>query len=72
MTSIFEIDPDIRRAKTLPSDFYTDPAYFEASKEKIFARTWHFLGCARDMNGLKPVTLLPGILDDPLLLIAVE
>ena len=35
--SIFEIDPDIRKAKTLASVFYTDPRYFELSKDKIFA-----------------------------------
>ena len=29
---IFEIDPDIRKAKTLVSDFYTDDRYFELSK----------------------------------------
>ncbi|MBV9217053.1 MAG: Rieske 2Fe-2S domain-containing protein [Acidobacteria bacterium] len=69
MTSIFEIDPDITRAGTLHSDFYTDPEYFALSKERIFARTWHFLGRARDFEGVRPVTLLPGILDDPLMLV---
>jgi len=64
----FEIDPDIRRARTLPSRFFTDERYFELSKEKIFARTWQFV-CRRDeIESLKPVTLLPGFLDEPLLL----
>jgi choline monooxygenase len=64
----FEIDPDIGKAKTLASDFYTDERFFELSKEKIFARAWHFLGRADEIESLKPATLLPGILDEPVLL----
>ncbi len=67
--SIFNIDPDIRRAKTLSSDFYTDERYFEMSKEKIFARTWQFLGRANEIDTLKPATILPGFLDEPVLLV---
>ena len=64
----FIVDPDIRKAKTLPSDFYTDEQFFEVSKEKIFARAWHFLGRADEIESLKPATLLPGFLDEPVLL----
>ncbi|MFN2501613.1 MAG: hypothetical protein ABR530_06340 [Pyrinomonadaceae bacterium] len=42
--SFFEIDPDIHKAWTIYSGFYTDPAHFDRSREKIFARTWQFLG----------------------------
>jgi choline monooxygenase len=66
--SEFDIDPDIRRARTLDSDFYTDSRYFEQSIDRIFARTWHFAGRADEVEGLKPLTLLPGFLDEPLLL----
>src|SRR5262245_20605532 len=66
--SIFAVDPDIRKAKTLSADFYTDPLYFEESREKIFSRTWHFLGRNEEVGGLKPVTLFPGFLDEPVLL----
>ena len=38
--SVFEVDPDIRKARTLAADFYTDQAYFELSKEKIFELSW--------------------------------
>jgi len=65
----FEIDPDIRKARTLSAEFYTDARYFEMSREKIFAGTWHFLGRNEDVGGLKPTTLLPGFLDEPLLLV---
>jgi choline monooxygenase len=66
--SVFHIDPDIRKAKTLPSDFYTDERYFEMSKEMIFAHSWHFLGHLNQISPLQPVTILPGFLDEPLLL----
>ena len=64
----FEIEADIRAARTLPSEFYTDEQYFELSKERIFARTWQFVGRAEEVETLKPVNLLPGFLDEPLLL----
>jgi choline monooxygenase len=67
--SIFEIEPDIRKAKTLASGFYTDPDYFELSKAKIFARTWHFLGRANEVETLMPATILPGVLDEPVLIV---
>jgi choline monooxygenase len=67
MTEFF-IDPDIRKAKTLPSSFYTDELFFELSKEKIFARSWQFAGRLDEFENLKPLSLLPGILDEPILL----
>ena len=67
--SIFSIDPDIRRAKTLDSSFYTDPGYFELSKERIFSRAWHLIGRTDDLEPLHPVTLLPGVLDEPVLMV---
>jgi choline monooxygenase len=65
---VFEIDPDIRRAKTLASEFYTDATWFELSKERIFARTWQFAGRADEPGSLRPYTMLPGFLDEPLLI----
>ena len=65
---MFEIDPDIRQAKTLSSAFYTDERYFELSKEKIFARTWQFARGPEANPGLTPIILLPGFLDEPLVL----
>ncbi len=65
----FEIDPNIREARTLRTEFYTDLAYFELSKEKIFAPSWQFLGRAGEIESLKPATILPGFLDEPVLLV---
>ncbi len=65
---MFEIDPDIRKARTLPSEFYTDPASFELSKVKIFEKAWHFAGRSDDPITLRPLDLLPGFLGEPLLI----
>jgi choline monooxygenase len=61
---VFEIDPDIRRAKTLASEFYTDERFLELSKEKVFARTWQFAGRTSDLSVLTPVS----VIGEPLLL----
>jgi choline monooxygenase len=70
--TFFQVDPDIRMAKTLPSEFYTDERFFELSKDRIFARTWQFAGREDEFDGLRPLTLLPGLLDEPLLLSKVD
>jgi choline monooxygenase len=73
--SIFDINPDIRRAHTLSSEFYTDERYFERSKEEIFARSWHIVGTTDDMRlagQLQPHTILEGFLDEPVLLVRVN
>jgi choline monooxygenase len=65
----FDIDADIRKASTPPGSFYTDPAIFEASKEKVFARSWQFVTEAdtlRSPGHVHPFTLLEGLLDEPL------
>jgi len=64
---IFEIDPDIRRAETLSSEFYTDEVFFQQSKEKIFARSWQLVGHADDLDALTPFTILENFLDEPVL-----
>lgn len=66
--SIFEINPDIIKAETLSSEFYTDENYFLESKEKIFARSWQFVGLREEVNNLKPAKILENFLDEPILL----
>ena len=39
----FTIHPDIAQAHTLPTDFYTEERYFQASKTHIFEKTWQFV-----------------------------
>jgi len=64
----FEIDADIRTAWTLPSKFYTDEKYFGLSKERIFARCWHFLGHEGETETLHPFLILPGFMDEPIII----
>ncbi|MBK7708023.1 MAG: Rieske 2Fe-2S domain-containing protein [Acidobacteria bacterium] len=66
--SRFKINPDIRLAETLPSEFYTSDGIFKESKKKIFARTWQVSAVASTVDNVKPVVLLPGFLDEPLAL----
>jgi choline monooxygenase len=67
----FTIDPDITLARTLPSTFYLDPAIHSLTRERVFARTWQWLGDLGDVaapGSLSPREMLPGHLDEPLLL----
>jgi len=64
---MFEIEEDLRKARTLPSDFYTDERNFRLSAEKLFTPAWHLLGRADDFAKAQPHTLLSGLLDEPLL-----
>jgi choline monooxygenase len=75
MSSSFEIDADISRAWTPPSRVYTDPAVYHAARERIFARSWQWVGdgqAARVPGQVHPSTLLEGCLDEPLLLVRDE
>lgn len=67
----FDIDQDIRRASTAPARLYTDPAIHEAARERVFARTWQLVGDTdpvRAPGQVLPLTLLPGLLGEPLFL----
>src|SRR5947199_4575646 len=67
----FTIDPDIRVARTLPARVYSDPILFRAQQERVFARTWQYAAhdeVVKVAGQVYPFTLLPGALDEPLLL----
>lgn len=40
----YDIHAEIRKAETLSSSFYRSPEVFETLKEKVFARSWQFVG----------------------------
>ncbi len=68
----FFIDPDIAKAKTLDTSFYTSPEHFDAAKERIFAPSWQFVGSADRIEkegSAYPVTLLAHYVDEPLLVL---
>jgi phenylpropionate dioxygenase-like ring-hydroxylating dioxygenase large terminal subunit len=65
------IDEDIRRARTLPAAFYRDPVLFERVRERVFARSWQLVDGAERASApgsVLPFRLLPGCVDEPLLL----
>lgn len=71
MQTKFQIDPDISIARTLDTDFYTDPDLFGISKERIFANSWQYIGddsVIASSGSCYPFTLLEDYLDQPLLL----
>ena len=75
MTDQFTIDPDITKAETLPSSFYTNPRVFDAVRDKVFMNSWHWIG---DTNlvpfqgHVHPMVLLEGYIGEPLVLIRAE
>ena len=71
MNNPYRIDPDITIASTLAGAFYHDAAAYELSRERVFARSWQWIGDLSDVaarRALSPRELLPGLLGEPLLL----
>ena len=69
----FHIDADITKAETLPSHFYKSQEVFDLMKDKVFVKTWQWIGDVRSM-ALKPETVYPFIfledyINEPLLFI---
>ena len=67
----FSIDADIRVARTLPARMYSDQTLFRAQQSRVFARTWQYAAhddVVKVAGQVYPFTLLPGALDEPLLL----
>ena len=63
--------PDITVASTIDSAFYRDEVTHALARERIFARSWQWIGDLADVavpGSLAPRELLPGFLDEPLLL----
>ncbi len=72
MAQKFNIDPNIEKAETLPAAFYRDPAVFEALREKVFLRCWHWLGDVAQIplpGSVQPLVLLDQFLNEPLMLV---
>jgi len=67
----FNVDPDIAKAKTIHTDFYTSAEVFALCKKKIFDPSWQFIGNNELVNkagDVYPFTLLQGFLNEPLAL----
>ncbi len=71
----FFIDPDISKAETLPASFYRDNEIFEAIREKVFLKSWQWIGDESLVplsQSVYPLVLLDGFLTEPLLLTRTE
>ena len=71
MSAPYRVDPDITAAATLDASFYRDEAAWALARERVFARTWQWIGDLDDVTEpatLSPREMLPGLLDEPLLL----
>ncbi|HYP33101.1 MAG TPA: hypothetical protein VES00_14620, partial [Burkholderiaceae bacterium] len=71
MPSSYHVDPDITVASTLPSAFYRDAVTYDRVVERVFARSWQWIGDSADVaapGALSPREMLPGSLSEPLLL----
>ncbi len=68
---VYAVEADIASAHTLPGAVYADAEAFALVRERVFARTWQWLGPLDDVaepESLAPRTLAPGLLDEPLLI----
>lgn len=71
----FHIHPNIEEAETLPSSFYRTQAVYDQLIDKVFAKTWQFVGDTSivAMDGqLYPFKFLEFGLEEPMLLSRVE
>ncbi|MDG1147384.1 MAG: SRPBCC family protein [Crocinitomicaceae bacterium] len=69
----FYIDSDIKKAETLPAQFYKSQAVFDKLKEAVFVKSWQWIG---DEDSIVPLTenvypfvLLENYLTEPLLVV---
>ena len=67
----FPVNANIKEAETLPASFYRSEEVFEQIKEKVFVKTWQFIG---DENLLPlseyahPFIMMDHYLTEPLVL----
>jgi len=68
----YSVDADITVAATLDRGFYRDEVAYALARERMFARSWQWIGHLGDVDSprsLAPRDLLTGLLDEPLLLV---
>ena len=72
-THHFSIEPDIRRAATLPGRFYHAPEVFDQCREQLFARSWQLIAGAEELvrrpYDALPFRFMDNFLEEPLLLL---
>ena len=65
----FELDPRIAHAATLPGEAYCDEQVYSREMDRIFARSWVGIPpLGSEIGWVQPFLLLPGALDESLVL----
>lgn len=70
MSVPYQVGAAVERASMLPASFHADPHARELLRERVFVPAWHLAPPAALPAGAEcaqPFTLLPGVLDEPLL-----
>jgi carnitine monooxygenase subunit len=57
-----KFDPDPERSATLPASYYFDPAIYAKEKQKIWQRTWQYVGALEDLR--QPGSYITAMIDD--------
>ena len=69
---MYQVNPNIKQAETLNASFYSDLNAWEQLKEKVFAKSWQYVGDEQEIfsgpENIYPFWLLEQYLDEPLLL----
>mgnify|MGYP001350960594 CR=1 FL=1 len=69
MTNKFHINKDIRKAKTLHSDFYKDQIIFDKFKKDIFLHSWQFFLHRKQIkHKASPGIFMPDLISEPFVL----
>lgn len=69
----FEVHEDIKQAETLPGSFYKSQEVFDQLREKVFLKTWQFIGHDHILlphtESAYPFMLLDSFIGEPLVLV---
>jgi choline monooxygenase len=67
----FNINPEISKASTLPTEFYLDHKYFDFCLNNIFPDSWQLITDIKTIenNNIYPFTFFPSTINEPLILI---
>ena len=71
MKNTFYIDPDIKKAETLPATFYKNQSVFNDLKENVFLKSWQWIGdesLVQNPQSVYPFVLLEDFLTEPMVL----
>ncbi len=72
MWNDYLIDPDIRQAETMPASFYRDTEVFNKIRDKVFARSWQWVGDKTLVplaGSIYPFSFMEYFIEEPLLLL---